>query len=289
MSLRASTSRLANRIGDRLARSRPDAAASQDQTGDSPLPGPRSEAGSRELVDGFFDRFPVFYETSETSASRWRLNLRHEAIFTENRDLFDGASVLDIASHDGRWSLAALEAGAAHVVGVEARPELIEHAARNLTECGIDAARWRFVQGDVFEVLKSQQIKVDVVLCLGFFYHTLRHTELLAGMRQTGASSLVIDTEIHRSDEPVMWIGQEHVERQGNAVADELSFGDIVLTGRPSVPSLERLARGHGFELERLSDWAALLRDNPGAEEVRDYRIGRRITGRFERLPGAVD
>jgi hypothetical protein len=289
MSLRASTARLANRIGDRLARAGPDPDASQPQTGDSPLPAPRSEPGSRQVVDAFFDRFPAFYETSETSASRGRLNLRHEAIFNENRDLFEGARVLDIASHDGRWSLAALEAGAAHVTGVEARPELVEHAARNLKECGIDAARWSFVQGDVFEVLKSQEIEVDVVLCLGFFYHTLRHTELLAGMRQTGANSMVIDTEIHRSEEPVMWIGQEHIERQGNAVADELSFGDIVLTGRPSVPSLERLALGHGFELTRLSDWAALLRDNPDAGDVRDYRIGRRVTGRFERLPGAVD
>ena len=56
----------------------------------------------------FFDAYPRFYETSKTSASRGRLNLRYEAIFGENADVFRGARVLDIASHDGRWSLAAL-------------------------------------------------------------------------------------------------------------------------------------------------------------------------------------
>jgi hypothetical protein len=241
------------------------------------------------VVDGFFDRFPAFYESSETSSSRWRLNLRHEAIINENRDLFDGARVLDLASHDGRWSMAALDAGAAMVVGIEARPELVEHASRNLHGYGVAEERWRFIQGDVFEALKRDNVEVDVVLCLGFFYHTLRHHELLTRIRQTKASSILIDTEIHRSRDSVMRIGQESMSRQGNAVADEFTFGDIVLTGRPSVPALELLGRGHGYELERLSDWAAVLRDNPKANRVRDYRTGRRVTCRYRRHPDATD
>src|SRR4051795_7628198 len=92
--------------------------------------GPPSEAplGSRAVEQGFFERFPRFYETSETSSFPWRLNLRHEAIFGEDGDLFAGARVLDVASHDGRWSLAALEAGAASVLGIEARPDLVANA-----------------------------------------------------------------------------------------------------------------------------------------------------------------
>jgi hypothetical protein len=108
---------------------------------------------------------------------------------------------------------------------------------------GVDEARWRFVQGDVFEALESAGIEVDLVVCLGFFYHTLRHHELLTRIRQTGAGSIVMDTEIHRSGESIMRVGHEFITRQGNAVADEFSFGDIVLTGRPSVPALELLGR----------------------------------------------
>ena len=58
---------------------------------------------------GFFDAYPRFFETSQTSTQPWRLNLRHEAIFGDNAAAFPGARVLDIASHDGRWSLAALQ------------------------------------------------------------------------------------------------------------------------------------------------------------------------------------
>ena len=33
------------------------------------------------------------------------MNERYEALFASNRDVFDGARVLDLASHDGRYSL----------------------------------------------------------------------------------------------------------------------------------------------------------------------------------------
>jgi len=247
--------------------------------------GPPSAApgGAHRLDGGFFDRFPEYYDTSETSAYPFRLNLRHEAIFTENADLFPGARVLDIASHDGRWSMAALEAGAAHVLGIEARPELTEQAFQTMSRFGVAPDRFDFVTGDVFDVLAAEQPQVDVVLCLGFLYHTLRHSELFTLMRRTGARHLVIDTEIHRSDEAVVRIADENVERQGNAIADPFTYGDTVLTGRPTLAALELIARAQGFEPERLSDWDGLLRDNPDADQVRDYRIGRRATMRLRR------
>ena len=237
--------------------------------------------GSRRLTAGFFERFPTFYETSETSNFGWRLNLRHEAIFAENADLFAGARVLDIASHDGRWSMAALEAGAASVVGIEARPELVEHANATLASYAVDPARYRFVAGDVFEVLARREVQVDLVLCLGFLYHTQRHVELFTRIRQTGARHLLLDTEVHRSPEAVVRLADEHVAREGNAVADEFTYGDTVLTGRPTLAALDILARAQGFEVERLSDWDGLLRDNPDADQIRDYRIGRRATLRL--------
>jgi predicted nicotinamide N-methyase len=250
-----------------------------EPTRDRPA-GPVTSAppGSRRVGTGFFERFPDFYDTSETSSFPWRLNLRHEAIFAEHADLFPGARVLDIASHDGRWSMAALEAGAASVLGIEARAELVEHAAATLRRYDVDEVRFRFVAGDVFEVLAREQPQVDLVLCLGFLYHTLRHNELFTRIRQTGAHHLLVDTEIHRGPEPVVRLADEHVARQGNAVADEFSYGDTVLTGRPTLAALELLARTQGFVVERLSDWDGLLRDNPGADQVRDYRIGRRAT-----------
>lgn len=247
--------------------------------------GPPSSApaGSLRLRSGFAERFPVFLDTSETSSFPWRLNLRHEAIFTSNRERLAGARVLDIASHDGRWSMAALEAGASHVTGIEARPDLVASAERTLAGLGVSPERYTFVAGDVFEVLARQSDQYDVVLCLGFLYHTQRHIELFSRIRATGARHLVVDTEVHRDPAPLVRLGTERVERQGNAVSDEFSLGDSVLTGRPTLSALRLLAESQGFDLQGLADWDGLLRDNPDADQVRDYRIGRRLTAVFER------
>ena len=143
----------------------------------------------------FFDDYPRFYETSRTAASTGRLNLRYDAIFGQNRDIFAGAKVLDIASHDGRWSLAALACGAESVIGIEARPELAAHAAENLERYGFGTERYSFITGDINQVFDKQSFDVDVVLCLGFLYHTLRYNELLSGIRRANPRHVLIDTQ----------------------------------------------------------------------------------------------
>lgn len=252
------------------------------------MPSPRtpSEAaapGARTLRHGFFDDHPRFFETSETSPQPWRLNLRREAIFGEYRHLFTGARVLDIASHDGRWSFAALEAGASHVTGVEARPELVAEAQATLEHYGVDPGRYDFRTGDVFEVLR-EPVDADVVLCLGFFYHTIRYSELWTRMRQSAPRDILIDTLVEpNTTRSVIRLVSEPVARQGNAVPDEFSFGDEVLSGRPSRRALRLMGRAYGYRLDSATDWAALLRDNPTAEGVGDYRGGRRTTLHFVR------
>lgn len=233
----------------------------------------------------FFDAYPAFYDTSQTTPYPGRLNLRYEAIFAENRDIFEGASVLDIASHDGRWSLAALSCGAAHVVGVEGRQELVDHAVANLSGYGFGAERFTFIRGDVLEVLKTSAPKVDVVLCLGFLYHTLRYNELLYGIAKTGARHVVIDTQAKAmgGKRPVVRLAVEQSSRERNAVSDEFSVGSDVLTGGPNIAATRFMLDAYGYRLESRSDWAALLRDNPECGGVDDYAMNRRATLRFAR------
>ena len=240
-----------------------------------------SEPGSRHIARGFFDDYPQFYETSETSPKPWRLNLRYEAIFNEHRDLFQGARVLDIASHDGRWSMAALRTGAAHVTGIEARQELVELANKNLADYQVTPGSYEFVQGDVFEVMARQPPQVDVAMCLGFFYHTLRYNELWTRIRECNPSYVVIDTLVEQETESIIRVTHEKVSRQGNAVADTFSYGDTMIIGRPSMKALRMMGNAYGFELMTTSDWAGLLRDNPDARAIGDYRSGRRITAVF--------
>lgn len=233
----------------------------------------------------FFDDYPRFFETSETTATRGRLNLRHEAIFAQNRDIFAGATVLDIGSHDGRWALAALSCGAASVIGIEARPDLVEHSVATLGHYGFGADRCRFIAGDVFDAFESNDFDVDVVLCLGYLYHTLRYNELLHGICRANPRHIIIDTAsvLMTGDVPAVAIKREPAARQSNAVVDPYTHGDKVLVGQPNMLAIDVMMRSYGFKIDRMSDWAGLLRDNPdlvALGDVNDYVRGIRATVR---------
>jgi predicted nicotinamide N-methyase len=230
----------------------------------------------------FFDAFPRFYETSETSAHRGRLNLRYEAIFAANRDVFAGTRVLDIASHDGRWSLAALKTGAAQVIGIEARGELVRAAEENLALYAGGDGGHTFIEGDIFEVLARQKLAVDVVLCLGFLDHTLRYNELMSRIREIGPSYLIIDTKVvPRARKPVVQLRiNEAAARQAAAVADSYSYDNRTLVGKPSLSALKLIVETYGFEIEGFSDWDSLIQDYPGTSHVGDYATGQRVTAR---------
>ena len=164
-------------------------------------------------------------------------------------DLFEGARVLDIASHDGRWSTAALACGAKSVVGVEARPELVDHAVANLEALRPGPGRFRFIVGDVHEVLRSEDLDVDVVLCLGFLYHTLRFNELLNGIHRTGAHHLRTrhPGAAHAGPRPVGPAAQRAERAQGGRrKRTSTRSAPSVLTGRPNLAAIRLMLGCYG-------------------------------------------
>src|ERR1035437_5491674 len=119
-----------------------------------PPPGAKASKTPRERV-GFFDGYPAFYESSGIGSHPNRLNARYQALIESNRDIIEGGRILDIASHDGRWSFAALNAGAEHVVGIEARDGLVSRAREAMDTYGISPSRYDFIVGDVHEVIAT--------------------------------------------------------------------------------------------------------------------------------------
>ncbi|MDQ3628113.1 MAG: methyltransferase domain-containing protein [Actinomycetota bacterium] len=237
----------------------------------------------------FFDSYPRFLETSgtgarpdATTAESKRLSIRQEAMIAGHEQILRGKRVLDIASHDGRWSFAALKAGAAHVTGVEARPELVKHAEENLAHYGVDRGAYRFVDADVFDVLAdpdSHAIEVDVVMCLGFVYHTLRYPELFTGIRSFDAEHLLIDTAVHPSKEKVVRVFGEDVTKETAGADNPYAHAQRMLTGRPSVSALEMILEVYGFDIVERVDWPKFLRQHhPDVKSVQQYRQGRRVT-----------
>jgi len=138
-----------------------------------------------------------FLQTSETGPHPNRLNWRCEILLTRNQKAIKGKRILDLASHDGRFSWACLELGANHVTGVEGRQHLVESATDNLMGLGYKPEEFTFIQGDIFDYLpgvKPQEF--DTILCLGFFYHTVRQIELLSEIKRIQPKFMVLDTYI---------------------------------------------------------------------------------------------
>ncbi len=247
---------------------------------------PSTEPGTGER--GFFDEHPRFLETSTTSAGLARLNLRHRALIETNRDILDGARVLDLASHDGRWSMAALAAGAAHVTGIEARPELVTNAEQTLATYGADPSSYRFVASDLFAALaREEHLDVDVVQCFGFLYHTLRFPEFFSRLRRLEPKYLLLDTRVANTKGNIIKILVNEATKQAHAAADDYTEGTKTLVGWPSPSALRLMLRTYGFRVEHEYDWVEAGRV-AGGNLVGKYKRGERITWRCRWDPAAA-
>lgn len=234
----------------------------------------------------FFDEYPAFLSSSETANEVDRLNLRHHAIIADNADVLAGARVLDLASHDGRWSFAALKAGAVHVIGVEAREHLVTNARKTFEELDVPTDSYEFVHGEVFDVFARKDLQADVVLCLGFMDHTLRYPELFSGVRASGARYLIIDSEIaHGRTQPVILIDAENTRADGRAVPDQFSYGGRCLIGRPSLSALDAILKVYDYRVEKSFNWPGFVAQHPHSAKVQGYAAGRRITVRAVDAP----
>lgn len=237
------------------------------------------------MKKGFFDDHQIFLGTSETGSTAARLNKRYAVLMDNQKDVLKGASVLDVASHDGRWSFAALSVGAERVVGIEPRGHLVENSLKSMQTLGVPREKYEFIQGDVFTVLDQpslpDSLSVDVVLCLGFFYHTSRHMELLGLLHSLKPSAIIMDTYINSSEDIVITLNREDVSKEGKAFRDLMTVDGHTMVGRPSLTGLRFMMEHFGYEVEQL-DWTPELASS--AEGVEDYMEGRRVS-MLARLP----
>jgi Methyltransferase domain len=221
----------------------------------------------------FFDRYDRFHHTSTTDTRGERLDYRHRALITRNRPVIEGQRVLDLASHDGRWSFAALCSGARHVTGVEGKPYLVEHARETFVGYEVSAERYRFVEGDCLGTLASlPRGAFDTVFCFGFLYHTLRHYELLQAITALEPSVLLIDSLLVLEDRAAIFLGLDDWHLEGAALPDSTS-NERTLVGVPTL-------RGVQLMLEQLG-WSCCFLPNPEPttpqwDGIRDYQAGRR-------------
>ena len=228
-------------------------------------------------IPGFFDGYPRFFETSVTSAKPDRLNQRYRALIESNAELIAGRRILDIASHDGRWAFAAHKAGAASVLGIEARSHLIEAARSNIREYGAPDKQFEFRQGDVLAELDRLPVDAfDTVFCFGFLYHTIDHMPLLRNIARLKPKHIVIDTLISVRPANIIEIREEQIEAESNGAIGEPGTPSRIVIGKPSKPALELMLHATGFRPLRYYDWfnAGITR----WDDLEAYYLGERIS-----------
>ena len=219
--------------------------------------------------DHFFRRYDRLIKSlpeSTKSATGFvdaiRLRRRYDAIISQNRELFRNARVLDVMSSHGFWSLAALDAGAAHVVAVETSRGPVDTAEKNFNEYGIKPESYKLVRSEIFAALRRfEPGQFDVILCKGFFErcYAPRFFHHLARLRP---KHVVLDTAIMPGSGPLACF--------------------TIVTGRgrgtvTSLPSHDLIAFLCESQFRwRLIDWQALgITDWTG---VQDYARDKRRT-----------
>jgi SAM-dependent methyltransferase len=204
-----------------------------------------------------FDEYDLFFKTSR-AGNAYRLRYRYRMLFEGRENLYSGKRVIDIGAHDGRWAFCALKAGARFVLGLEARPETIEAGLRNYRYYKVPTDNYHFLVGDAFDLLtgldsENPNNRFDVGLCLGFFYHTIRHFEIISHLRRLGCSVVIIETNIVPNEQlPIVRYRTEPVQLAHNAFSSQGVREGMAISGLPSVAAVKMLLGVFGYETVEL-------------------------------------
>lgn len=200
-----------------------------------------------------------------------RLEKRHAFLVAPFRAEIRGARVLDLGAHDGRWSYAFAKAGAASVLGVEARAELL----RRFEEFPETAEKKRVSMqlGDLHEKLDTlvrDRHRFEVVALFGILYHVMDHFRILQRCVALSPKLIIIDSEFMKGDNPFIQLVKERTDKPLNA-APQIDGQEIAIKGIPSSVAMERMAEALGCDLDWLP-WKDLPQDE--RRGVRDYFRG---------------
>ena len=215
--------------------------------------------------DRFFDTYPAFVDSSETGQLRERLNARQRLLVHDNAALLEGATVLDIACHDGRFSFAALQAGATRVVGVDHKAHLLRTAQGHMDRYGVAPDRYRFLAGDLFDCLDDVG-PVDVVLAFGILYHLGDHMRLFDRIFELGPRHLILDTKVSVLDGCVAEVRSPLTSPPPPGAVIEL---------HPTRAAVEAMLSSFGWTWTEV-DWLASGKTD--SDETKSYRHGGRIS-----------
>jgi SAM-dependent methyltransferase len=224
-----------------------------------------------ELGEGV--RTPV---SNRTLVNRQRERRRYffDALLKLTGGSLAGRRVLDLGCGAGFWSLAAVEAGADFVLGIDAKPRYIEQAQFVFEAKGIEPARFAFEAANAVDATPG---RFGIVLCLGLLSFVTRPLDLFAAIARAEPELVVIDTEVSRERLAVLELARPY------RAADHVEHPFLMV---PSAAAIAEMAAHFGLHCVALAphvaDWTGMG----------DYRRKRRLAFicSREQLPaGALD
>ena len=138
----------------------------------------------------------------DTRKSRWAipyhsecLNARLEVLFTQNKKFIKEKKILDIGSHMGTFSYAALQSGADFIHGIDSEKKMIALGKNLFQEIDVAKESYSMEVCDAHQYLESIEEKsFDTVLCLGMLYYTTEPYRLLKLMLRAARETVILDT-----------------------------------------------------------------------------------------------
>lgn len=209
------------------------------------------------------------YRSEDRSVAR--LNRRHDFLIEPFRAEIDGARVLDLGAHDGRWSIAFAQAGAASVLAVEGRAELLDDF--NEMPDSPAKARVTLEVDDIFDQLDKlnrAQERFDVIALFGILYHVMDHFRLLRRCVELGPKLILVDSEFMQAKWGFIKLISENTGGDLNATP-QIAGQTFAIKGVPSSMALQKMARALNYRVQWL-DWESLPPEDRAG--VQDYFRG---------------
>jgi trehalose 2-sulfotransferase len=228
-------------------------------------------AVSRAEASHVFDRYDEIRDSAARPVDAKRLRHRYEAIIGSNRDLFPNARVLNIHSGDGRWSYAALDAGAAHVVGVDSERAQVEIARNIFAELRVNPGSFEFITGEILAALRPfRPESFDVVLCQEFTKLPDPHL-FFQRLHRLQPKHIILDTAVIDGEVPMISFRLKDPDR----TATNSDARSAAIRAVPNHELIRMLCDYFDFRW-RLIDWGRLgISDWTG---IRDYEGDRHRT-----------
>ncbi|MGP0566773.1 MULTISPECIES: methyltransferase domain-containing protein [unclassified Nitrospina] len=226
--------------------------------------------------------------TTDTRATRWAipyhhacLNGRVDVLLNRNRVNVTGARVLDLASHIGTFSYAALQMDAASVHGVDTEADTIRRAETLFARHEVPTERFRFEVRDAFDLLETCGVDAyDTIFCFGMLYYTAEPYRLLTLMKRAARRTILLDTftaayaalqgkdalsiHPHVTDEvlnlPILFTTLTQAEKKDYTLPESFLHKDrnLSLTTFPSIPLLETWFQSLNLKATAM-DWSAYI------------------------------